>query len=197
MVQTIISVTAVVLTIGGYVPYLHDVLRKKTYPHSFTWFVAALAGFIAYGLQVFGGGGIGSWPLFVASAMSLIVFLLSLRTGDKDIVRSDVVFLVLSLISLFLWLVVKQPVWSVILINTVEVLGFVPTVRKSWNRPYSETLFTYELSILRQALTVLALQAINILTALTPITWVTVNVVITAILIVRRRQMPTPQPPAT
>ena len=124
--------------------------------------------------------------------MCLIIFLLSLRTGDKDIVRSDVVLLVLSLTSLFLWLVVKQPVWSVILINTAEVLGVVPTVRKSWNRPYSETLFTYELSIFRQALTLFALQAINILTALTPITWVTVNVVITAILVVRRKQMPRP-----
>jgi len=122
--------------------------------------------------------------------MCLIIFLLSLRAGDKDIVRSDVVLLVLSLTSLFLWLVVKQPVWSVILINTAEVLGFVPTVHKSWNRPYSETLFTYELSIFRQAL--FALQAINILTALTPITWVTVNVVITAILVVRRKQMPRP-----
>jgi len=48
------------------------------------------------------------------------------------------------------------------------------------------------LSIFRQALTLFALQAINILTALTPITWVTVNVVITAILVVRRRQMPRP-----
>ena len=36
--------------------------------------------------------------------MCLIIFLLSLRTGDKDIVRSDVVFLVLSLTSLFLCL---------------------------------------------------------------------------------------------
>jgi hypothetical protein len=97
-----------------------------------------------------------------------------------------------SLLCFYAWLVVKQPVWSVILINTAEVLGFVPTVRKSWNRPYSETLFTYELSIFRQALTLFALQAINILTALTPITWVTVNVVITAILVVRRRQMPRP-----
>jgi len=46
----------VVLTIGGYIPYLRDVLRKKTRPHSFTWFMAALAGFITYGLQVLGGG---------------------------------------------------------------------------------------------------------------------------------------------
>ena len=193
MVHTVTSIAAVVLAIGGYVPYLHDVLRRETHPHSFTWFIAALAGFITYGLQVLGGGGIGSWPLFTASALCLIIFLLSLRTGDKDIVRSDVIFLILSLVSLLLWLVVKRPVWSVILINIVEVLGFVPTMRKSWSRPYSETLFTYELSIARQAMTVLALQAINILTTLTPVTWIAVNVIITAILIARRRQVQNPR----
>ena len=56
MDQITISVAAVVLTIGGYIPYLRDVSRKKTRPHSFTWFIATLAGFIAYGLKVLGGG---------------------------------------------------------------------------------------------------------------------------------------------
>ncbi len=74
MVHTVTSIAAIVLTFGVYVPYLYDVLRKETHPHSFTWFIAALAGFIAYGLQVLGGGGIGSWPLFTASAVCLISF---------------------------------------------------------------------------------------------------------------------------
>src|SRR6185369_17828052 len=112
--KIIISLIAVILTFVGYVPYIRDIIRKKTKPHAFTWFVWTLAGFIAYGLQVIGGAGVGSWALLAASIVCLLIFILSLRVGGKDISLSDVIFLTLALVALFLWLVVKQPVWSVI-----------------------------------------------------------------------------------
>jgi len=185
--KIIISITAVILTFVGYVPYVLDVIKRKTKPHAFTWFVWTLAGSIAYGLQVLGGAGVGSWALLAACITCFIIFLLSLRIGDRDIVYSDVIFLLLSLVSLFLWLVVKQPVWSVILVTLVELLGFVPTVRKSWNKPHTETLFTYEVCVFRHGISIIALQQFNILTLLYPISWTLANLIFTIILIMRRK----------
>ena len=185
--KIIISLVAVVLTFVGYVPYVRDVLKKKTTPHSFTWFIWGLVGFIGYGLQVFGGAGVGSWALLVACCVCFFIFILSLRIGDKDITLSDIIFFLLALVSLFLWLVVKQPVWSAILAVTVEILGFIPTIRKSWNNPYSETLFTYEVCFFRHGLSIFALQQFNILTLLYPIVWSLANLVFAIILIIRRR----------
>ena len=185
--KILLSILAVILTIVGYVPYIRDILKKKTKPHSFTWFIFSLAGFIAYSLQVYGGAGVGAWMLFVASSLCFIIFLLSLSVGDKDISASDVVFLLLSLLALFLWLVVKQPVWSVILATLVEILGFVPTVRKSWNKPYSETIFTYQMSSFRFVISIFALQRFNILTLLYPVAWFATNGIFALILLSRRK----------
>ncbi len=185
--QVLISILAVALTVLGYIPYLNDIRKKKTKPHAFTWFIFTVAGSIAYALQVFGGGGVGTWSLLVAVLICFLIFLLSLRLGTKYIKRSDILFLLLSLFALFLWLVVKQPVWSAILATAVEILGFIPTIRKSWNNPYSETLFTYEVCTVRYGVSILALQKINILTALYPIAWLVTNLIFTITLIVRRR----------
>ena len=183
----IISLIVVVLTFVGYVPYVKDIILKKTTPHAFTWFVFTLAGFIGYFLQVFGGAGVGAWGLLTACVFCLVIFILSLWHGERDIKKIDIVFLILSIASLFLWLVVKQPVWSVILAVIVEVLGIVPTIRKSWNKPYSETLSNYEVASFRHGLSIFALQKFNILTVLYPVSWTLVNIIFSTILIVRRK----------
>ena len=188
--QLIVSILAVILTFVGYVPYIRDTLKGKTKPHAFTWFIWALAGGTAWGLQVFGGAGIGSWPLLSAVILCFVIFILSLRIGDKDITKSDVVFLVLSIVALFLWLGVHQPVWSVILATSVEVLGFAPTIRKSWNKPYSETLFSFEMASFRHGISIIALQQFNILTLLYPIAWTFANFIFVVILIIRRKVIP-------
>ncbi len=185
--KIIISSVAVILTFVGYVPYIRDIIKKKTKPHAFSWFVFALAGGVGYALQVLGGAGVGSWSLLVAVIACFIIFLFSLGVGEKDITFSDVIFLILALFSLFLWLVVKQPVWSAILATAVEVLGFAPTIRKSWNKPYSETLAAYEVGFIRHGISIFALQQFNILTVLYPAVWTLTNIIFTIVLTIRRK----------
>ncbi len=187
--KIVISFITIILTLVGYVPYIRDIVNKKTKPHAFTWFIFTIAGSIAYGLQVFGGAGVGSWGLLSAVIACFIIFFFSLKIGDKDITYSDFIFLFLSLLSLFLWIVVKQPVWSAILATAVEVLGFAPTVRKTWNKPHSETLWTYEVGFFRHGISILALQKFNILTLLYPIVWTATNLIFSTFLIIRRKRV--------
>ncbi|HYF04637.1 MAG TPA: hypothetical protein VEA59_00545 [Patescibacteria group bacterium] len=188
--KTVISIIAVLLTFGGYAPYIRDVLQKKTTPHAFTWFVWTLASAIACALQISGGAGPGAWVTLAVVLICLLIFVLSLRNGHKDITRTDVVFLILSLMALGLWLVAKLPIWSNILIVTVDVLGFAPTIRKSWSKPYSETLVTYKITALRHGLSIFAQQQYNILTTLYPVAWTAANALFSLLLILRRRVIP-------
>lgn len=185
--HVLISHFAVLLTLIGYALYISDIIKGKTKPHAFTWLVFTVAGFTAYGLQVVGGGGVGTWSLLVGCVIALLVFLMSLKWGTKDIKLLDIFFLFLSGVALFLWLVVDQPIWSAILATSIEILGLVPTVRKSWNNPYSETLLTYQISIVRFGVSIFALQAINILTVIYPAAWLVANIIVTVILVTRRR----------
>lgn len=188
--KTFVTFLVIALSLAGYAPYIWDILKDKTRPHVFTWLTATLTAFIAWALQILGGAGVGSWPMLVVTILCVCVLLLSVWRGTKDITKSDVVCLVLSLVGLYLWLIVKQPILSVILITTAEVISYVPTVRKSWRNPYNETLALYQISMFRHALAIVALERINLLTALYPAAWSLTNLVIAIILIVRRRQVP-------
>ena len=188
MKQTI-GIIAVVLTFLGYIPYILDTIKGKTKPHVYTWFIWGLVTLIAYFLQVSGGAGYGALVTLAAALVCFFIFLLGLRNGDRDITKSDKVFFALAFVALGLWLFAKQPVLSVILLSTIDLFGFVPTIRKSWMKPHQETLFSYEMNTFRFALAILALEQYTIVTALYPVSWVIANGLFSIFLIVRRKQL--------
>ncbi len=184
-----VSIISVILVFVGYGPYIRDIFKRKTTPHTFTFLVWGISSSITWALQVMGGAGVGAWITFAVSAVCIFIFFLCLKYGEKSIAISDVVFLILALFSLFLWLVVKQPVLSVILVVLTDILGFGPTIRKSWNKPHSETLFTWWVAAFRHALGIIALQKFNIFTLLYPVAWTIANLIFCLILLIRRKQI--------
>ena len=187
--KIVVSFIAVALSFIGYGIYVRDILNGKIKPHTFTFLIWAIASSITWGLQVYGGAGVGAWITFAVSAICILIFFLCLKYGEKNITIWDIVFLLLAFVSLFLWLVIKQPVWSVILLVATDLLGFAPTVRRSWNKPYEEGLVTWELTAFRHALSIIALEKFNILTLLYPVTWVIGNTLFSLFIIIRRKQL--------
>lgn len=188
-IKITLSIIAILLTFIAYLPYIRDALRGKTTPHVYTWFIWGFVTAITYGLQVNAGAGVGSWVTLVVAVFCFIVFALGIRNKKKDITLADTVFLILAFIALFIWLIAKQPILSVILISSIDMLGFIPTIRKSWNKPYSETLFSYELDFFRHGLSILALQKYSIITWLYSATWMVACGLFSIMLIIRRKQV--------
>lgn len=133
------------------------------------------------------GAGLGSLVTLAVAIISFFVFILGLKNGNKNIKKIDVIFLFFALLAIPLWLVVDQPVLSIILLSTIDMLGFAPTVRKSWDEPYTETLSLYTITTFRHALSIVALENFNIVTMLFPSTWVVANALFSIMLIMRRR----------
>jgi hypothetical protein len=185
--KIIVSAISVLLVFVGYGSYIRDIIRRKVVPHTFTFLVWGLASSITWALQVYGGAGVGAWITFWVTAVVIFIFFLSFKYGEKSIKALDIVFLALALISLFLWLIVDQPVWSVILIVLTDILGFGPTLRKSWNKPHQEALFTWWIAAFRHTFGIFALESFNLLTLLYPVAWSAANAVFCIVLIVRRR----------
>jgi hypothetical protein len=171
------------------VPYISDTLKGKTKPHIYSWFIWGFVTLIAFLLQLSEGGGTGSFVTLAASFISFSIFFLGFKNGNKDIVTSDTVFFCLSLAAIIIWLLAKQPVISAILIMTIDILGFVPTVRKSWKDPHSETLPTYALNTVRHGIGLLALFEYNFITCLYPVAWMIMNGGFSIMLIVRRHRI--------
>lgn len=189
-VKVIVGVIAVILTFVGYIPYTRDIIAGRTKPHLYSWFLWMLVTAVVFGIQFTEGAGVGGFVTLTAALMCIWVIFLSLRHGaNKDVKPIDKLFLVLAFVALGLWLVAKQPVASAILSTAIDLFGFAPTIRKSWNDPYSETASFYYLNTFRFTLATFALSEYSLTTALYPVTWLIANGLFALMLILRRRQV--------
>lgn len=186
--KELLGVIAVILTFVGYIPYVRDTIKGKTKPHIYTWFIWGLVTAIAFALQMSAKAGFGAFTTLAAAVVCFIIFAFGMRQGEKNIAPSDTIFFVMSLVALVVWLFAKQPVASVILLSSIDMLGFVPTIRKSWHKPHEETLSSYATNTFRFGLAILALQHYTLVTSLYPITWIFANGLFSIFLIARRKQ---------
>jgi len=187
--KDIIGIVAVILTFVGYIPYIRDTIKGKTKPHIYSWFIWAFITFVIFALQILGHAGAGAFTTLAAAILCLTIFILGLKNGHKDITRFDTLTFAISLIAIGIWIFAKQPVISNILIITINTLANLPTIRKSWNNPHSETLFTWEMGAVRNLLGLMALANYSLLTWLYPVTNLLINIIESSILIIRRRQI--------
>lgn len=188
-IKVFIGIVAAALSTIGYLPYLRDTWNGKTKPHVYSWFIFGSVTFIVFAIQISGGAGAGAWPTFMAALLSLAIFILSVRRGNKNITKLDTVFFVLALTALAAWLIADQPAISVTLLVLTGLLGLVPTIRKSWNEPFTETLVSYMINTFRHGLSFFALVQYSYITWLFPVTWTIANAGIVIYLLVRRRQV--------
>lgn len=185
--KIIIGIIAVVLGIIGYVPYIKDIFLGKTKPHAFSWFIWSLISFIGFAAQVSDFAGPGAWVNFVFAFSCLVIFIFALWKGEKNILFVDWVNLSCALFSLFLWYITQSPFLSVILIALTDFFGFLPTIRKSYTKPFEETLSTYAISGLAHGISLFALTHYSVITAFYPASLVVTNGIFVSMVLWRRR----------
>ena len=183
MQTEVIVIIASIFAFIGNIPYVLDVLKKRTQPHPYTWFVWTLVSAIVFFGQVSKGAGIGAIPTFVAEIFTVFIFLLSLKYGFKNISKTDTVFLIIALLGIIPWIITKDPTISVVIAVSIDLIAFVPTLRKAWRYPSTETPLLYSMNVSRHILTLFSLQAYNIATTLHSIAMITTNTLMVIFLI--------------
>ncbi|WP_404361378.1 hypothetical protein [Methylotuvimicrobium sp. KM1] len=94
-----------------------------------------------------------------------------------------------ALSSLPLWYFTSDPLWAVVILTTVDVLGFGPTIRKAYHQPQSEPLNFYALFAIRNLFVVMALEHYSVTTVLFPAVLGLTCVFIMALMMYRRLVM--------
>jgi len=183
------ALAATILIVIAYVPYIRDIKRGKTRPHPYTWFISGFITFIVFALQVTHGGGVGTIPTFIGASAGILVFSLSLGPKRPKITKSDTLFFLLALLAIGVWLIADRPLLSAILLNVIDVLAFVPTIRKSWRKPEQETISTYFTNATRFIFSVLALSNYNLVAVAYPAISVFVDGLSGVYLMVRRKTL--------
>lgn len=188
-VKQIVSIVAVVLTFVAYVPYYRDIIKGKTHPHVYSWTLWGLLGALVVALQIKGGAGAAAYVSIAACMLCVGVVVLGLKHGKKDITTSDTIVAILGLAAIGFWLIVDQPVVSVLLVIAADILAFIPTVRKSWIKPYSETLSLYVTNTIRFSMALFAVEVYTILSSLWIVVWVVANGLFALMLVYRRKRI--------
>ncbi len=186
--KELLGLIAVALTIIGHLPYIKDIIKGKTKPHVFTWIVWAVVTILAFLGQWQKGGGAGSWTTGATGLITILIALLSLKKGSRDIRKSDKLFFIAALVSTAPWYLTKDPTISIVIITLIDVFAFIPTIRKTFKSPDSETFFTYALNILRHGLSMTALANYNLATYLYPLSLLIMNGVVTFTIIKYRKK---------
>lgn len=187
--KIIIAVISILMTLIGYSYYFRDIFAGKTKPHAFSWLVWASLTAIAFAGQMSENAGPGAWITGLTACISFVIFGLAIKKGEKNITLSDKLNLAGAFIALAVWPFTKDPLLSIIIITVVDFLGFIPTIRKSFQKPYEETLIHYIFAGLKFVLAIIALENYSLTTWLYPASLVAANLLFVPMLVIRRKQL--------
>lgn len=186
MTREILVVVASLLALVGNIPYLVDVVKGRVKPHPYTWFIWTIVSCVVFFGQVAKGAGIGAIPTLVSEIFTLIIFLFSLKYGFKNPPKSDKYFLIIALLGLIPWILTKDPTVSVIIVVSIDLIAFIPTLRKTYYNPKSEGSLLYGTNVLRHSLALGALGSYNIATMLHSIVMIVTNSIM--VIFIKRRK---------
>lgn len=165
-IKLILGVITAVLAIPTFLPYLRDIIQRKTEPHTYTWLIWTILQSIGVYAGFQDGGGFGMWGLALGAVFCAIIFLLSLKYGTRNITRFDLYCLIGAFVTLAIYLFTNNALLAVSLVAIIDFVGFLPTFRKGWEEPETETVSTFALSAFGNLLSIFALENYSLITTL-------------------------------
>ena len=138
-------------------PYIIDVIKKKTKPNIITWAIwSVLIGIGAAAL--YASNEFNAALLLTGDCLATFaVVVVGLKYGIAKLDRFDFICLIGAIVGLILWIVFNAPLIAIIATIAIDFIGTVPTVRHSYHNPEEETWITFALGVVATIFTLLSL----------------------------------------
>jgi hypothetical protein len=190
--KELLSAVAIALTLIAFFPYIQSIRQGRIKPHVFSWAIWGATTFIVFLAQLKGNGGAGAWPIGVSGIITIYVAVTAfIKRSDMTITKTDWIFFIMAMTSLPFWYVTSDPLWAVVILTTVDVLGFGPTVRKAYLFPFEEQLTFFALFMVRNLVAMMALENYSLTTVLFPAAIASACLLVMLIITYRRRVLST------
>ena len=188
--KEIFGTLAGVLTFALFLPYIRSIRRGAIRPHVFSWVIWGAGTLLVSLAQLAGGGGLGAWVITFSGLISCGIAVLSYaKRGDLRATPTDWLFLALALSALPCWFFTSDPLWAVVILTSVDLLGFAPTLRKSYRQPHQESVAFFAFSALRNLLVIAALEHYSLTTMLFPAAVGAACLLVALFLVARQRSV--------
>ncbi len=184
----IFTIFAVIIDYSANLAFIRDTLKGRSRPNLVTYGLWGTAPLIGFGIQISEGVGFSSIYTLAIALGPLSVFFTGLLVKHKwKLGTFDLLCGLCSIISLVLWLVLDLEVLAFLFSIISDLFAYLPTIRKLYIEPESETTASYVLAFIASIFAILAaLSNPSIFTLLFPLE-VFFSSMIGLILIYRKR----------
>ena len=180
------GIVSVALACVSLIPYLVMTLKGTNKPHIFTWVIWTLLTGIAFLIQFLEGAGSGAWSGGISTILCALILCASIRGGQKQITRSDWVVFIAALAAIPIWLLTHNPLYAACWVTAIDGLGYIPTFRKSWLKPYEEMVTAHGVAAVKHLCVLLAVEAVSPTTTIYSIGMVVMNSLLVMAILFRR-----------
>ena len=139
-------------------------------PHRVTWGLWALEGVLAFAVEVQQHVGLASLMTLALGLVPMVVLAASFMNpgGVWQIDRIDIACGAVSIAGLVFWAVIHQATAALVAFVIADFIAALPTFRKSWHSPDSETPRAFVLGAVNTGITLLTLKTLTTAGALFP-----------------------------
>jgi len=122
-------------------PYVRSIVfTRETKLNRASWAIWGTIGIINLAAYFCAGERETIWFVIASALNPVIIFILSLKFGEKRWHASDTACLALAAVALIIWKLTGNPVLALVAGLTADVLGGIPTFLKVIRNPHSENL---------------------------------------------------------
>jgi hypothetical protein len=186
--KDLMGALAVAIAIVAYGIYFWQTLAGAARPHPLSWLIFGILSGTGWLIQLDQAAGPGSWVMAVTAAACLLLCLMGLWRGERVFPWYEWAFLLAAAVIFIFYLLSRQPTLSAVLATAVAVLGFGPTVTKSWSRPYADSVTSFALNGLKFVPSLFAMDRVSVATCVFPAALSIANLAVALLIHLRRRK---------
>jgi len=183
-----LSVLAGLISVVGLIPYAHGILRGKTKPAKASWVVWAIVNVVI--LAGMWARGVVNGQIIGVVIGCLVITVMALRYGAPGWTRLDKFCLAGAVLGIFLWQILGDALYGVLIALAVATIGSIPTFVSAWEDYRRENKPAWLMAWLSSVCMMLALKEWTLAAAVQPVTFFLLQSVLVYIIFIRPKFQP-------
>lgn len=189
--KNIFLVLSTVISLSAYFVGIRFIFKGSFRPQRTTWFLMAVISALFVATLLVQGDRNAVWLASAIFVGNFLIFLLSIKNGIGGKSKSDMVVLLMVVISLLVWYITKNPLLALVMSIIADFIAFLPTMIKSWFLPWTEEWMFYVFGIVSSFLNLLSLSVFNFEKSIFLIYFLLSNIALVLIIVLRRKYIKT------
>ncbi len=190
MLQYLVFLAAGAFLVGAYI-YVKSMLKGSVKPNRVSWLLWAIAPMIGFAAAVSNGAGLAAVPVLMAGLSPLLILVASFAVKEAHwkLAKLDYACGLLSIFAIVFWALTSDPDIAIVFAISSDALASVPTLKKGWQYPETESAWPYLLGVFGGFTSFLAITAWTFSQYAFPAYFVVISILL--VLSINHKRIPT------